>query len=64
VYVKEMQEVHTSVDLILLGVHGNANTAEVAKDFRKGLAIAEGEALARKKISRKREEMKKHSLRV
>lgn len=48
--IKDMQELHTSVDLILFGVHANTNVEAVAAELRKGLAIAEGDALARKKI--------------
>jgi hypothetical protein len=48
--IKEMQEMYTSVDLILLGVHANTNVEAVASELRKGLAIAEGDAFARKKI--------------
>jgi hypothetical protein len=46
--IKQMQELHTSMDFILLGVHANTNSEAVAKELRKGMAIAEGDALARK----------------
>lgn len=48
--VKQMQELHTSLDLILLGVHGNVNTEEIAKDFRSGLMKTELDVINRKKL--------------
>ena len=48
--IKQMQELHTSLDFILLGVHANTHPESVAKDLRKGLATAKGDAMVRKKI--------------
>ena len=45
-----MQEIHTSVDLVVLGMHGNTNTDSVAHDFRVGLAKAEADLLMRKRL--------------
>jgi hypothetical protein len=50
VQIKQMQELHTSVDLVVLGMHGNTCTEAVAHDFRVGLAKAEADLLARKKL--------------
>ena len=48
VEIKKMQELHTNVDLIVLGIHGNTYTEAVAHDFRVGLAKAEADLLSRK----------------
>jgi hypothetical protein len=45
-----MQELYTSLDLILLGVHRNTNAEEVANEFRSGLMKAELEIINRKKL--------------
>jgi hypothetical protein len=50
VAVKQMQEIHTSVDLIVLGMHGNTYTESVAYDFRVSLAKAEADLIARKML--------------
>ena len=50
VAVKQMQEIHTSVDLVVLGMHGNTHSESVAHDFRVGLAKAEADLIARKKL--------------
>jgi hypothetical protein len=50
VQIKQMQELHTSVDLVVLGMHGNTYTEAVAHDFCLGLAKAEADLLARKKL--------------
>jgi hypothetical protein len=50
VQIKQMQELHTSVGLIVLSMHGNTHSDSVAHDFRVGLAKAEADLLARKKL--------------
>jgi hypothetical protein len=45
-----MQELYTSLNLILLGVHRNTNAEEVANEFRSGLMKAELEIINRKKL--------------
>lgn len=45
--IKEMQELHTNVDLILLGVHANTFSESVASDFKAGLIKAEEGAFRR-----------------
>jgi hypothetical protein len=45
-----MQEMHTTMDYILLGVHANTQTDIIAKDLRKGMAQAEEDALERKQL--------------
>jgi lipopolysaccharide export LptBFGC system permease protein LptF len=50
IWIKQMQELHTSMDFILLGAHANTNSEAVARDLRKGMATVEGDALARKMI--------------
>jgi hypothetical protein len=48
--IKEMQELDTVTDLIVLGVHGNTNSASVASLLHMGLAKAETDLLFRKAL--------------
>jgi hypothetical protein len=48
--IKEMQELDTMTDLILLGVHGNTNSVAVAEILHMGLAKAERDLLFRKAL--------------
>lgn len=48
--IKEMQELHTNVDVIILGVHANTYAPEVAKELRIGLMKAELDLINRKKL--------------
>lgn len=48
--IKQMQEMHTTMDYILLGVHANTHTEVIANDLRKGMAQAEEDALERKQL--------------
>ena len=48
--IKEMQVLHTNLDLILLGVHANTHTETIAHSFREGLRKAEEEVFRRKEL--------------
>eukprot|EP00956_Cyclotella_meneghiniana_P008014 scaffold10676_cov49-Cyclotella_meneghiniana.AAC.5 len=48
--IKEMQVLHTNLDLILLGVHANTNTESIAHSLREGLKKAEEEVFRRKEL--------------
>jgi hypothetical protein len=48
--IKQMQELHTSLDFILLGVHANTHSDIVGTTLRMGLVEAESNALERKQL--------------
>lgn len=48
--MKPMQELHTMLDLILLGVHTNTFAEDVTKDLRIRLAKAELDMILRKQL--------------
>jgi hypothetical protein len=48
--IKQMQELHTNMDYIILGVHANTNSEEVGKDLHAGLMNAELDLINRKKM--------------
>jgi hypothetical protein len=48
--IKEMQELDTMTDLIILGLHGNTNTSSMAELLHMGLAKAETDLLFRKAL--------------
>eukprot|EP00956_Cyclotella_meneghiniana_P022760 scaffold43409_cov41-Cyclotella_meneghiniana.AAC.9 len=50
IIIKEMQVLHTNLDLILLGVHANTYTETIAYSFREGLRKAEEEVFHRKEL--------------
>jgi hypothetical protein len=62
VEIKALQELHTNLDLILLGVHANTNSEEVAKELRNGLRKTELDVINRKKLFDSEEEGIKESV--